>query len=118
MSRDSIGIQERTFKFAIKIFYFCKYIREDKNEFILSEQLLRSGTSIGANVREAQNAESKMDFIHKLNIAQKETDETIYWLELIKETLKIDTVELLLEANSIFKIIKSIIISTKKNLKS
>lgn len=83
----------------------------------MSKQLLRSGTSIGANVRESQNGESKADFIHKLAIAQKETDETLYWLELLKETdfiaenefqsMHADAVELL-------KIIRSIIITSKK----
>ena len=60
-----------------------QYLSHDKKEFVLSKQVLRSGTSIGGMVREAQNAESKADFIHKLAIAQKECDETIYWLELL-----------------------------------
>ena len=62
---------------------YNQYLSHDKKEFVLSKQILRSGTSIGALVREAQNAESKADFIHKLAIAQKECDETIYWLELL-----------------------------------
>ncbi|MDE5418907.1 four helix bundle protein [Labilibaculum sp. DW002] len=94
-----------------------KHLCDNKREFVLSKQLLRSGTSIGANVRESQNAESSADFIHKLATAQKETDETLYWLELLKETdfivenefqsMHADGVELL-------KIIRSIIITSKK----
>ena len=63
-----------------------KFLLENKKEYVLSKQVLRSGTAIGALVREAQNAESKADFIHKLGVAQKENDETLYWLELLFET--------------------------------
>ncbi len=64
-----------------------KYLKNEKKEYILSKQLMRSVTSIGANVRESQNAESKADFIHKFAISQKEADETLYWLELLKELI-------------------------------
>lgn len=77
---------DKTFSFALRIINIFKYLHTEKKEFILSKQLLRSGTSIGANVREAYNAESKNDFIHKLAISQKETDESMYWLELLKES--------------------------------
>ena len=79
---------------------------------------MKSSTSIGANIREAQNAESKADFVHKLAIAQKECDESIYWLELLKETdyiSKSEFDELSKDANELLKIIRSIIITTKKN---
>ena len=79
---------------------------------------MRSGTSVGANVRESQNAESKADFIHKLAISQKEADETLYWLELLKETDYITNEEfdsLESDANELLKIIRSIILTTKKN---
>tara|TARA_R110001583_G_scaffold33438_2_gene112881 strand:- start:17936 stop:18199 length:264 start_codon:yes stop_codon:yes gene_type:complete len=85
---------------------------------VLSKQILRSGTSIGANVRESQNAESKADFIHKLGIAQKETDETLYWLELLEATSYLDEEEFLSmhkDANEILKLVRSIIITSKKN---
>lgn len=72
-------IVEKSFKFALKIVAFCELL-EDKKKFVVSRQLLRSGTSIGANIREAQNAESKVDFIHKFKLAAKEADETEYWL--------------------------------------
>ena len=79
-------IKEKSFRFAVRVVMLYKYLKNEKKEYILSKQLMRSGTSIGANVRESQNAESKADFIHKLAIAQKEADETLYWLELLKET--------------------------------
>lgn len=77
-------IVELTFKFAISIVKYCEEL-ESKKKFVIAKQLLKSGTSIGANIREAQNAESKNDFIHKFKIAAKECDETIYWLAICKE---------------------------------
>ena len=79
-------IKAKSFKFAIDIVNTYKSIIENKKEYELSKQLLRSGTSIGANIREGLNAQSIKDFIHKFSIAQKETDESLYWLELLKET--------------------------------
>ena len=72
--------------FALRIIKLYTYMREEKKEFVMSKQLLRCGTSIGANVRESVNAQSKADFINKLNIALKEADETQYWLELLYES--------------------------------
>jgi four helix bundle protein len=83
--------------------------------------LLRSGTSIGVNIRGALNSESKMDFVHKLAIAQKSTDETLYWLELLKETEIITQKEfdsIYTESLEILKLLRSIILKTKTNLKS
>jgi four helix bundle protein len=89
-------------------------ILEAKRKFNLSNQLFRSGTSIGANVREAQNAESKADFIHKMKIAAKEADETEYWLLLCKHAKNyIDPKELLEKIESINKILSKIIASSK-----
>ena len=79
-------IQEKSFCFAIRIVNLCKYLREDQKEYVLSKQLLRSGTSIGANVAEAQQAQSKADFINKINIALKEAYETNYWIRLLHAT--------------------------------
>ena len=84
MGKESI-ISAKTRSFAIKIIKFCKILSEEKREYIISRQLFRSGTSIGANVRESNNAQSKADFINKLSIALKEADETAYWLELLIE---------------------------------
>ena len=72
--------------FALRTIKLYKYLKEEKQVFVLSKQLLRSGTSIGANVRESVNAQSRMDFINKLNIALKEANETEYWLELLHES--------------------------------
>ena len=77
-------------EFALRIIKFYKYLNEEKGIKVLSKQVLRSGTSIGANVRESINAQNKMDFINKLNIALKEANETEYWLELIHESGYID----------------------------
>ena len=82
----SLGIlEEKTYAFALRIIKAYTYLT-GKNEYVLSKQLLRSGTSIGANCREATYAQSKMDFINKLSIALKETNETIYWLELLHDS--------------------------------
>ncbi len=80
------AIENKSFAFAVRIVNLCKYLQTDKNEFVLSKQILRCGTSIGANVAEAQHAQSKADFAAKLNIALKETGETKYWLRLLYET--------------------------------
>jgi len=79
--------------FALRIIKLYTYMREEKKEFVMSKQLLRCGTSIGANVRESVNAQSKADFINKLNIALKEADETQYWLELLYESEFLDAGE-------------------------
>ena len=76
--------------FAIRIIRFAKFLQDEKNERIISKQIFRSGTSIGANVRESNNAQSKADFVNKLSIALKEADETAYWLELLVESDIID----------------------------
>ena len=76
-------IQQKSKVFAIRVVKFYRYLCEEKKEFVLSKQILRSGTSIGANVRESKNAQSPADFINKLNIALKEADETCYWLEIL-----------------------------------
>lgn len=79
-------IKDKSFDFAIRIVKLSQYLSIKKKEFTLSKQLLRSGTSIGAMVREAEHAESKNDFIHKFAIAQKEANESVYWLELLRAT--------------------------------
>ena len=77
---------EKSKTFAIRIVELCRYCRAEKKEYILSEQILRSGTSIGANIAEADYAFSHKDFVSKLSISLKETAETIYWLDLLYET--------------------------------
>ena len=76
-------LDNKTKEFALRVIKLSRYLMEEKKEYILSKQILRSGTSIGANVRERKNAQSKLDFINKLSVALKEADETVYWLELL-----------------------------------
>ena len=82
---DSL-IQDKCIKFAIRIVKLYKYLKEEKDEYILSKQLVRSGTSVGANVSEAQRAQSKADFSSKMYIALKEAEESAYWILLLKES--------------------------------
>lgn len=113
-------LRDKSFAFAVRTVNLYKYITTNKAEYVLSKQLLRSGTSIGANVRESQNVESTADFIHKLGIAQKETDETLYWLELLKETdflSESEFVSIQNDATELMKIIRSIILTVKANKK-
>ena len=115
--KKSNVIREKSFMFAVRTINLYKILINDRKEFIISKQLLRSGTSIGANVREALNAESNADFVHKLAIAQKECDETCYWLELLHKTGFIYESEfnsIDYDASELLKIIRSIILSSKK----
>jgi four helix bundle protein len=115
---DSV-LKKKSFEFAIRIVNLYKLLASERKEFVLSKQLLRSGTSIGANVREGLNAQSKADFIHKLSISQKECDESLYWLELLKETNYITESEFFsmnTDATELLKIIRSIILTTRQRL--
>lgn len=106
-------IVELTFSFAVKIIRFCETF-EKARSFVLSTLLLKSGTSIGANVREPQNAESKIDFIHKMKVAAKEADESEYWLLLCKETKSNkECDELIRDCRSIQKVLSKIISVSK-----
>ena len=84
------ALRDKTKHFAVRIIRFVAYLRDEKREFVMSKQILRSATSVGANVRESWNAQSRSDFQHKLSIALKEADETAYWLELLVESEIID----------------------------
>ena len=86
-------IEAKSFQFAVRVVNLFKYLRTSKKEYVMSKQVLRSGTSIGANVAEAQQAQSRADFLSKLNIALKETTETKYWLRLLKEADYLEAVE-------------------------
>jgi four helix bundle protein len=112
-------VKNKSFLFAVRIVKLYRFLCEQKKEFVLSKQLLRSGTSVGAMIREAEHAETKNDFKHKMGIAQKEINETIYWLELLKETdyLTIEQFESInTDAIEIIKLITAIIKSTKANI--
>ena len=84
------AVQIKSRNFAIRIVRCYKFLTEQKKEMVMSKQLLRCGTSIGANTRESKNAQSRMDFLNKLNIALKEADETDYWLDLLHATDYLD----------------------------
>jgi four helix bundle protein len=109
MAKNNI-IQEKSFDFALKIIGLYKLMIEQK-EFVLSKQLLRSGTSIGANVEEASAAYSKKDFAHKMSISSKEARETRYWLKLIDRSLivNIEVKEYLIEIEDIINILTAIV---------
>ena len=114
-------IKDKSFDFAIRIVKLYQYLCTEKKEFTLSKQLLRSGTSIGAMVRDAEHAESKNDFIHKFAITQKEANESVYWLELLKATDYLNDKEfknINTDAIAILKLITSIIKTTKNQLVS
>lgn len=97
----------------------CKYVRTEHKEYVLSKQILCSGTSIGAQVREAEHAESKTDFIHKMSIALKEANETEYWLLLLNKGEYLDdnvTESILADLTEILKLLTAIIKTSKANL--
>ena len=117
MSEKESIIKSKSFKFAVRVVNLYKILKKDRKESVISKQLLRSGTSVGANVREAVNAQSTADFIHKLSIAQKECDESLFWIELLFETeyLKKEEYQSIHnDAAEILKIIRSIILTSKK----
>lgn len=120
MKNDNVILTKSKF-FAMRIIKLYKYLSDEKKEFVLSKQVLRSGTSIGANVREAIRAQSKADFIAKQHIALKEADETCYWLELLHESDYISDKEfesIYSEANELVKLLVAIINSAKANKNS
>jgi len=112
-------IKEKSFSFALRIINVYKYLK-DNSEYVMSKQLLRSGTSIGAMIREAEHAESKADFIHKMAIAQKEANEAEYWIELLFRSNYLDRVQfdsILEDITEIRKILSSILCTSKHKYK-
>ncbi|MCF7918772.1 MAG: four helix bundle protein [Candidatus Cloacimonetes bacterium] len=109
-------IEERSLDFAIRIVKMYQYLCSEKKEYVLSKQVLRSGTSIGAMVREAEHGESKADFIHKMSIALKEAYETDYWLILMKRTGFL-TEKQFLEIEGDMKVIIRMLIAIVKSAK-
>ncbi len=117
---SSNPVREKSFKLAVRIVKLYKFLAKETKEDTMFKQLLRCGTSVGARVREAEHVESKKDFIHKMSIAQKENNEALYWLELLKETDYLTEQQyesLYKDVNEVMSIITSIIITTKKNMK-
>ncbi len=117
--KKSNPLTEKSYSFSIRIIWAYQYLSKKHNEYVISKQILRSGTSIGANAEEAQGAQSKKDFIAKIQISLKEARETHYWLRLLKETdyLEAKLADSLLEdCEEILKILTSILKSSKNNL--
>ena len=121
LSMEDPRIQLKSRDFAIRIVNCYKYLTEQKSEYVMSKQLLRCGTSIGANTRESKNAQSRLDFISKLNIALKEADETAYWLDLLHATEYIDDKmyeSISNDCTELIKILTAIIKTLKASLKN
>mgnify|MGYP000753298642 CR=1 FL=1 len=110
-------LKEKSYSFAIFIVQLSQYLVTEKKEYVLSKQLLRSGTAIGALIREAEFAQSKADFIHKMSISLKEANETMYWLDLLKDTKFINE-EKYEELHPISKELVAMLVSTIKTSKS
>src|SRR5260221_35665 len=112
------NIQERTFNFGVSIINLIQHLPRNTAGFAVSSQIVRSGTSIGANVEESQNASTRKDFIHSMTISLKEARETEYWLRIIKETHLIEDQKLIIllkEINELIRILTVIIKNTKIN---
>ena len=115
--KDNI-VQQKSFAFAVRAVEVYKFLNQDKKEFILSKQFLRSATSIGANIEEAIGGQSSADFISKISISYKEARETVYWIRLLKETSYLDESKaesLLADALELCRILAKIKISMKKD---
>lgn len=118
MKQENI-IQTKSYEFSIKVVYLYRFLSEEKREYVLSKQLLRSGTSIGANVEEGIGGQSAKDFFAKLNIAYKEARESHYWLRLLKDTgyLEVEkATEYINDCDELLRIIGSIIKTMKTKL--
>jgi four helix bundle protein len=117
--KDNI-ILDKSFAFAVRVVKLYKYLCDEKKEYVLSKQLLRSGTSIGANINEAQAGQSKADFISKMSIASKEARESKYWIDLLVKTEYLNVNEqhsksLVSDIEEIIKLVTSIVKSSKEN---
>lgn len=112
-------VAPKSITFAIRIINLYKYLCTDQKEYVLSKQLLRSGTAIGALIKEAEHAESKADFLHKINIALKEANETEYWLLLLKESQYLNeqqSISIRQECVELIRLLASIVKTTKENI--
>ncbi|MFK8113202.1 MAG: four helix bundle protein [Rubripirellula sp.] len=110
-------VKEKSFAFAVRVVKLSRWLQKEKKEFVLSKQVLRSGTAIGALIREAEHAESRADFTHKMNITLKEANETLYWLDLLceSETLEKSHYETIQpDAEELVKLLVSIVRTSKE----
>ena len=114
-------LRDKSYKFALRTVRLYKYLCEEHKEYVLSKQVLRSGTSIGANIAEAQQGQSKIDFIHKLSISLKESYETEYWLDLLRDSEYINPAQaasLIDECKELQKLLTASIKTAKANLET
>lgn len=121
MTNKNSLIESKSYAFALRIIKLYKFLVSDSKEYVLSKQVLRSGTSIGAMVKEAEHAQSKADFIHKMSIALKEANETEYWLMLLKDSDYISKTSynsIQPEASELIKLLASIVKTSKINLEN
>lgn len=119
MKNDNI-VKDKSYAFALRIIKAYKYLSKEQREFVLSKQMLRSGTSVGALIREAEFGQSKADFIHKLSIALKEANETEYWIMLLKDSEYIDEKSfdsISKDCKELIKLLTSIILTSKSGSK-
>ena len=117
--KKPFDIKDRSFLFALECLKLYKNISSEHREFIITKQLSRSASSVGANIREAQNSSSKKEFVYKLSIAQKECNESIYWIELLIAFLEVNSEgikKLQKEANELLRILSSIVLNTKQKI--
>ena len=117
LNRTNSILHIKSYNFALRIIAMVKYLQKEKNEFILSKQVLRSGTAIGALIRESEFAQSNADFVNKLSIALKETNETDYWLNLLKDSEYIDSIAFESMENDCGEII-ALLVSSIKTVKN
>ncbi|WP_216643764.1 four helix bundle protein [Vibrio sp. B1Z05] len=113
------AIKIKSYNFSLRIIKLYQFLQSEKREYVLSKQLLRSGTAIGALVREAEHAQSKADFINKMNIALKEANETVYWLELLRDSEYLSHTQsqsIIPDSIEILKLLVSIVKTSKQNL--
>ena len=113
------AIKSKSYNFSLRIIKLFQFLQGEKREYVLSKQLLRSGTSIGALVREAEHAQSKADFVNKMNIALKEANETVYWLELLRDSQYISQKQadsIIPDSIELLKLLISIVKTSKQNL--
>jgi len=119
--KKSNVVADKSFDFAVRIVKLYRFLCEEKKEYVLSKQLVRSGTSIGANIEEALQAQSKRDYLSKMNIALKEANETLYWIRLFHATQLLDDKQkesIFADCNEVISILVAIVKTTKKNMEA
>lgn len=119
MKKENV-VMSKSYTFALRIIKIYKYLVAEKKEYVLSKQLLRSGTAIGALIKESEHAQSKADFLNKMNVALKEANETEYWIELLRDSEYLSTTEslsILEDSTELIRLLISIVKTTKTSLK-